>query len=150
MLRCHQRPIAQFIHAQMQNHYWEDAAGYEVKVSKGFTELKDCAYTALATQTVRDFRNSPSDKSNMAKYVFGGFERCLYPVQKFQSDSERRLAIVADRESQKWFKPAKGQFQIFYLRPAIILNTSLISWPRPTARSTCWSRRPRMKWRTPT
>ncbi len=115
VLRCHQRPIAQFIHAQMQNHYWEDAAGYEVKVSKGFTELKDCAYTALATQTVRDFRNSPSDKSNMAKYVFGGFERCLYPVQKFQSDSERRLAIVADRESQKWFKPAKGQFQIFYL-----------------------------------
>ena len=115
VLRCYQRPIAQFIHAQMQNHYWEEAAGYEVKVSKGFTELKDCAYTALATQTVRDFRNSPSDKSNMAKYVFGGFERCLYPVQKFQSDSERRLAIIADRESQKWFKPAKGQFQIFYL-----------------------------------
>ena len=64
---------------------------------------------------MRDFRNSPSDKSNMAKYVFGGFERCLYPVQKFQSDSERKLAIIVDRESQKWFKPAKGQFQIFYL-----------------------------------
>lgn len=115
VLRCHQRPIAQFIHAQMQDHYWEDATGYEVKVSKGFTELRDCAYTALAKELVRDFRNSPSDKSNMAKYVFGGFVRCLYPVQKFQSDSERRLAIIADRESQKWFKPAKGQFQIFYL-----------------------------------
>ncbi len=84
-------------------------------MSKGFTELKPSAFTALATEKVRDFRNSPSDKSNMAKYVFGGFERCLYPVQKFQSDSERKLAIIADRESQKWFKPAKGQFQIFYL-----------------------------------
>lgn len=115
VLRCHQRPIVQFIHAQMQNHYWEEVAGYEVKVSKGFTELKACAYTALAKDLVRDFRNSPSDKSNMAKYVFGGFERCLYPVQKFQSDSERKLAVIVDRESQKWFKPAKGQFQIFYL-----------------------------------
>lgn len=114
VLRCFQRPIAQFIHAQMQNYYWEEAAGYEVKVSKGFTELKDCAYTALAKELVRDFHNSPADKSNMAKYVFGGFERCLYPVQKFQSDSERRLAVIVDRESQKWFKPAKGQFQIFY------------------------------------
>jgi type III restriction enzyme len=40
ILRCYQRDIARFIHAQMQAHYWEDAVGYEVKVSKGFTELK--------------------------------------------------------------------------------------------------------------
>ncbi len=114
VLRCHQRPIAQFIHVQMQDHYWEEATGYEVKVSKGFTELKPCAFTGSATETVRDYRNPPSDKSNMAKYVFGDFARCLYPVQKFQSDSERKLAVILERESQKWFKPANGQFQIFY------------------------------------
>jgi type III restriction enzyme len=115
VLRCFQTPIAQFIHAQMQEHYWEEAAGYEVKVSKGFTELKPCAFTASATEAVRDFRQAPSDKSNMAKYVFGGFQRCLYPALKFQSDSERKLSVICDRESLKWFKPAKGQFQIFYL-----------------------------------
>lgn len=115
VLRCFQTPIAQFIHAQMQEHYWEEAAGYEVKVSKGFTELKPCAFTASATEAARDFRQAPSDKSNMAKYVFGGFERCLYPALKFQSDSERKLSVICDRESLKWFKPAKGQFQIFYL-----------------------------------
>ena len=42
------------------------------------------------------------------------FDRCLYPIQKFQSDSERKLAIILDRDSLKWLKPAKGQFQIFY------------------------------------
>jgi type III restriction enzyme len=46
--------------------------------------------------------------------IFGGFQRCLYPYQKFQSDPERVLAIVLDREAQKWFKPAQGQFQIHY------------------------------------
>ena len=114
VLRCYQSEIARFVHTQMQNHYWEEASGYEVKVSKGFTELRQSAYTSAATDQVRDFRQSPTDKSNMAKYLFGGFTRCLYPVQKFQSDAERKLAIIADREAEKWFKPAKGQFQIFY------------------------------------
>jgi type III restriction enzyme len=114
VLRCYQRPIAEFVHAQMQKHYWEQAGGYEVRVSRGFTELKPCAYTAAAVETTRDFREAPADKSNMAKYLFGGFERCLYPVQKFQSDTERKLAVILDRDSRKWFRPAKGQFHIFY------------------------------------
>ncbi|MCK7477185.1 MAG: hypothetical protein M0C28_06505 [Candidatus Moduliflexus flocculans] len=35
VLRCYQRDIAQFIHAQMQAHYWEEAAGYEVEDQQG-------------------------------------------------------------------------------------------------------------------
>ncbi len=35
-------------------------------------------------------------------------------MQKFQSDSERKLAVILERESQKWFKPVKGQFKLFY------------------------------------
>lgn len=50
----------------------------------------------------------------MARYFFGGFSRCLFQIQKFQSDTERKLAVILDREAQKWFRPAKGQFQIFY------------------------------------
>ena len=38
----------------------------------------------------------------------------MYSVKKFVSDSERRLAIILDRDSQKWFRPASGQFQISY------------------------------------
>jgi type III restriction enzyme len=114
VLRLHQRELARFIHVQMQHHYWEEAVGYEVKISKGFTELKQSAYTASADEPPLNFRHSPADKSNMAKYIFGGFTRCLYPVQKFHSDSERKLAVILERESLKWFRPAKGQFQIFY------------------------------------
>lgn len=118
VLRCYQRDIARFIHAQMQDHYWEEAVGYEVQISKGFTELRPSSYSAIAGEEPLDFRRSPDDKSNMAKYLFGGFQRCLYPLQKFHSDSERKLAVVLDRDALKWFKPAKGQFQIFYRRGA--------------------------------
>jgi type III restriction enzyme len=114
VLRMYQREIARFVHAQMQHHYWEESGPLDVRISKGFTELKPSAYTASASDPILDFRRAPADKSNMAKYLFGGFTTCLYSVQKFQSDSERKLALILDREAEKWFKPAKGQFQLFY------------------------------------
>jgi type III restriction enzyme len=118
VLRCYQRDIARFIHAQMQDHSWEEAVDYEVVVSKGYVELKPSAYTYSINDPVADYRISPDDKSNMSKYVFGGFTRCLYPIQKFASDAERVLAVILDRDATKWFKPAKGQFQIFYKQGA--------------------------------
>jgi len=114
VLQCHQKQVSKFVHAQMQDHYWEKATGYEVKITKGFSKLKDSAYSKGATENALDYRQAPSDKSNMAKYLFGGFQRCLYSVQKFQSDSERKMAVILERESIKWFRPAKGQFQILY------------------------------------
>ena len=114
VLRCYQKDIAQFIHAQMQAHYFEEAVEYEIHVTAGTSELKQSAYTASSDEPVQDYRVSPTDKSNMDKYLFGGFTRCLYPVQKFQSDAERKLAGILEREAVKWFKPAKGQFQIYY------------------------------------
>ena len=114
VLRVYQKPIAALIHVQMQSHFWEDAAGYDVKISKGFTDLRPSAYTSSRDEAPLDFRQSPADKSNMARYLFGGFQRCLYAVQKFQSDAERKMAVILERDALKWFKPAKGQFQMFY------------------------------------
>ena len=122
VLRCYQRPIAKFIHVQMLEHSWEDVVDYEVVVSKGYTEFKSSAYTYLVNEPTADYKVSPADKSNMAKYVFGGFKRCLYPVQKFDSDAERVLAVILDRDAEKWFKPAKSQFQIFYKQGAATLE----------------------------
>jgi len=107
VLKCYQRDIARFIHAQMQEHYWEEAAGYDVVVSKGYTELKESAYTQGVSEPALDYHVSPSDKSNMAKYLFNGFSRCLYPVH-----------------------PPKASFRYFIVRGPIILNISRISWPK--------------------
>ncbi|MFZ5593307.1 MAG: DEAD/DEAH box helicase [Pseudomonadota bacterium] len=108
------RLIAREIHAQMMAHFWEEATGYEVQVSRGFTELKPCNYTATAGQTAHHFRETVADTSRIKQMLFGGFVRCLYPLVKFGSDTERRFAIILERDANKWFKPAKGQFQIFY------------------------------------
>ena len=117
VLLYYQKKLAGLIHSQMQQHQWESSVEYEVVVKKGFTPLKQSAYTALSGPP-QYFRQTVEDKSKIGQIVFGGFARCLYPLQKFQSDTERKFAVILEKESDpsilKWFKPAKGQFQIFY------------------------------------
>lgn len=108
------RLIAREIHAQMMAHFWEDATEYEVQVSRGFTELKPCNYTATAGQAPHHFRETVEDVGRIKSMLLGGFTKCLYPLQKFDSDTERRFAVILERDALKWFKPAKGQFQIYY------------------------------------
>jgi len=108
------RLIAREIHAQMMAHFWEQATEYEVQVSRGFTELKPCNYTVTAGQTAHHFRETVTETSRIKQILFGGFTHCLYPLQRFDSDTERRFAIILERDVSKWFKPAKGQFQIYY------------------------------------
>lgn len=108
------KTIAREIHAQMMAHFFEKATEYEVQISRGFTELKPCNYTAVAGQAPRHFRETVEDVGRIKQMLFGGFTRCLYPLQKFDSDTERRFAVILERDAMKWFKPAKGQFQIYY------------------------------------
>jgi type III restriction enzyme len=114
VLLYYQRQLANLIHAQMQEHRWEKTTGFEARVTRGFTTLKESAFTNGAGQPVQHLHTPPADLSKIAQIVYGGFQRCLYAVQKFQSNTERKLAIILDREADKWFKPARGQFQIYY------------------------------------
>ncbi len=108
------RLIAKEIHSQMMAHFWEKAPDYEVQVSRGFTALKPCNYTVSAKNPLHSFRETVEDKTRIKQVMFGGFSRCLYPLQKFDSDSERRFSVILERNADKWFRPVKGQFQVFY------------------------------------
>ena len=108
------RLIAREIHAQMTAHFWEQATGYEVQVSRGYTEIKRPTYTVTAGEPAHHFRETMPEPARIRQMLFGGFARCLHEQQKFDSDTERRFAIILERDATKWLKPAKGQFQIYY------------------------------------
>jgi len=122
VLQYHQQQLAALIHSQMQlpANRWEKATGYKAIVSKGFTQLKQNAYTANATDDIKSFRMTLPDVSNIKRYVFGGFRKCLYESQKFDVDTERRFAVILEDDGDvlKWFKPARNQFQIYYNKDA--------------------------------
>lgn len=116
VLQYHQQVLANLVHAQMQAHHWERAAGYEAHVSRGFTTLRPNSYSAPAGERPRDFRVPVEGVEEIRRILFGGFRRCLYPVQKFDSIPELRFARILEDDDDvlKWFKPAPREFQIYY------------------------------------
>lgn len=109
-----QRQLAELIHTQMLDHQWEKNSGFEAQVTMGFQKLKEPAFAAAYGVAPMDFKLPVEKKSEIGKYLFAGFQRCLYGLQRFHSDTERKLAVIADRDGLKWFRPAAGQFQIYY------------------------------------
>jgi type III restriction enzyme len=112
VLANYAKPIADIIHTQMAKHYVEESAGPDVVISQGFVPLKPCAFTAK--DDVKPLHWAPDDKRTIGQYLYGGFVRCAYPYQKFHSDTERILATVLERQAKRWFRPASGQFNIYY------------------------------------
>ncbi len=136
-----QRPLIDLVHAQMQAHQFVAAFEYDVQVTRGFTTLKSTSFDALETETARDFRNPVDDRLLIRGMSFTGFQKCLYPVQKFQSDTERRLCVVLENDCEvlKWFKPAVGQFRI-HLRdggyePDFVIETNTAKYLAEPKRS---------------
>jgi type III restriction enzyme len=119
VLLRHGRDLANFVFSQMMHHYRETPLGeedYQVTVTRGFTLLQAQAMNVPAGQRVRDFRQAVAPLSDTRKHVFGSFTKCCYPLQKFDTDPERRLAVLidADHSVEKWIKPARNQFRIDY------------------------------------
>lgn len=118
VLQYHQQTLVNLIHSQMQQHFVESASAYEAHVTRGFHTLRANNYSAATDENVRDFRAAVPEgqRNRIGTMVFGGFRKCLYPIQKFDSDSERRFAAILENDGEvlKWYKPAKGDFQIHY------------------------------------
>ncbi len=113
------RQLAEFIFAQMMQNYVETPLGeddYEVRVTRGFTLLQAQPFNIIPGQRVRDFRQPVVPASDTKRQVFGAFKRCCYSLQKFDSDPERRFALLVDTDPvvEKWLKPSRAQFQIEY------------------------------------
>jgi type III restriction enzyme len=113
------RQLAEFVFAQMMQNYHETALGdddYAVHVTRGFMLLQPQPFNVVPGQQVRDFRQAVSPLSDTKRQVFGGFKKCCYSLQKFDSDPERRFAVLIDADPSvgKWLKPGRAQFQIEY------------------------------------
>lgn len=108
------KEMAKAILAQMRANMWRTQTSYRVSLNAAFTMLKPQAYDGSGKDAVRDFRQAPERLSEIKRYVFNGFKKGSYPFAKFDSDPERRLAVLLDDEPTvvNWMKPAPHQFRI--------------------------------------
>lgn len=115
LLRLRGGEIARGVQAQMQQHLKEPAApSARLEITRGFSALRPYSFSALAGEMPTDFRVPLRDKASIARRFFSGFNRCLYRLQKFDSDAERKLAVILDRGATKWMRPTWAQLQLVY------------------------------------
>ncbi len=118
VLLVHGEDLARTIYAQMEKHYRETPVEFEATVTAGFTLLKPQAFKVTGVEAVRNYRVAVSPAGDTKRHVFGGFRRCCYPYQKFDSNEERAFAVIIDSANEpsviKWMKPGVQQFRIEY------------------------------------
>jgi len=116
VLQCHQNELVRLVHTQMNQHYVERATEYVVSAPKGFQTLTPGNAEIEAGKEVRIFRQPVDERMLIRGMVFGGFRKCLYAAQKFDSDPERRFATILEDDATvlKWLKPPKGILRIQY------------------------------------
>lgn len=112
--------LAPFIFEQMKANNWEAPTTYRARVTRGFTRLKPIPYGSEKGQPPKDYRQVVTPLGDTRRHLFNGFSKCCYSIQRFQSDDERRFAILIDGKNEPgvkhWIKPAPRQFDIYYAK----------------------------------
>lgn len=115
----HGKELARFIFEQMKANYWETPTDYRAQISRGFQLLRPQAFNVSDPSRVKPYTQQITPLADTRKHVFMGFSKCCYPFQKFDSDDERRFAVLIDSPHEtsvlRWMKPGAKQFQIEYL-----------------------------------
>ena len=57
-----------------------------------------------------------SDKKNIRRYVFTGYKKSYYEKYGFDSDTERKFAVILEQDKNviRWIKPPLNQMGIYY------------------------------------
>ena len=117
-MRNNVRSLAAGIRTQMLKHAVWDSDEDRVSVQPGEFRLKANALSMDVDEAPRPFDVAVADgeKSRIRNMVFTGFKKCLFTLQKFDSDPERAFSEMLEREAavKKWFKPTFSNLRLWY------------------------------------
>ena len=116
VLAYYQTPLVDLIHGQMQAHFKQVATQFDATVHGAADIMRSRpGMTMVDDEKPFDFRATVTDRSRIRSMVFAGFNKCLFLYQKFDSDPERRFAIMLEssNEVEKWFRPNDKDIRIY-------------------------------------
>lgn len=123
--------LAEYILAQMKEHYEPPVEKFSSTVGRDFTFLKSVYHTQTKGSDILRFDEPPDQLSLISKALFKGFSKSTYPIVQFDSNSERLFACVLEQDSSvlKWVKTPAKSLTLYYQRnlryePDFIVETA--------------------------
>lgn len=115
VLQGHARAMADATFAQMKLNMWRGQTSYRVTVASAFDQLRPQTFDGSGVGVMRNLANAPEKLSEIRRFIFTGFRKGCYQMAKFDSDTERKMAVILERDSSVllWMKPGPNQFKIF-------------------------------------
>jgi type III restriction enzyme len=121
VLRAYDTTLADAIFEQMLKHTEETPTKYVPTVQRGYTRLQEQSFGQDRELPLRDWNVPAQPLGNTKNFLFRGFAKCAMDAQRFDSDDERRFAVLVDQHSPEvkvWLKPGPSVFEITYDRGA--------------------------------
>ncbi len=115
VLQGHSKQMAAAIFVEMKKNMWRGQTKYRVTVDAAFQDLRPQNFEDVGTKYTSDFRKAPEKLSEIKKYIFSGFKKSCYHLAKFDSDSERLMSELLERDAsvKLWMKPGPNQFKLY-------------------------------------
>jgi type III restriction enzyme len=110
------KSIAENIYAQMMEHFKKEETVYTSSQMRPFSKIEVGYGGKYAADEIFNFKASVP-ASEVKNKIFNGFTKACHTMYKFDSDTERKLAIVLENDTKnvlRWLKPNIKQFDIYY------------------------------------
>jgi type III restriction enzyme len=115
VMRDRQKTIAEIIYLQMNQHFYREETKFKASEMRPFSRIENSFGGKIRTDDIYDLRATLA-ASEVRSKVFNGFKKACHTLYKFDSDTERRFAIVIENDKAvlRWLRPSPKQFNIYY------------------------------------
>jgi len=117
VMRGQARTIADYIYAQMNEHFHESDIEYAATEVRPFSRIEGSFGSKVKADDIYDY-NVTVRAGEVRQKVFKGFKKACHTLYKFDSLPELDFARVLEQDGDvlKWLRPAPKQFNIYWGR----------------------------------
>lgn len=114
VVQYRKRDIAGYIKPQLMEHFKKEVVRFEAPDVRAFSQILEHNSYKFLQDEIYDFKETIEPASRIKALMFTGFKKACHKTYKFDSKTEKDLAIILERDDsvEKWLRPAPNQFNI--------------------------------------
>ncbi len=113
----YRQDIVDILYSQMKSHFYVEEPPFDKPKVYPFTTIEEHWYEKIEKDRIHNYYDTV-EPSEIRKKIFTGFKKALHTYYKFDSNTEKKLAMLLEDDTDvlRWLRPAREQFRIYWDR----------------------------------